>query len=85
MTPDLHAILMTSDTNRHREYPANATIEQLDEYLLQACGNEHLHRMASAERERRHFQQLRKPHWVIWATFVAGAIAAIAAMILLFR
>jgi hypothetical protein len=26
-----------------------------------------------------------KPHWVIWATFVAGAIAAIAAVILLFR
>jgi hypothetical protein len=29
--------------------------------------------------------RLEKPHWVIWATFFAGAIAAIAAVILLFR
>jgi hypothetical protein len=26
-----------------------------------------------------------KPHWVIWATFVAGALAALAAVILLLR
>jgi hypothetical protein len=29
--------------------------------------------------------ELAKPHWLIWATFVAGAVAAIAAVILLFR
>ena len=29
--------------------------------------------------------QLAKPHWVLWATLVVGAIAAIAAVILLFR
>ena len=26
-----------------------------------------------------------KPHWIVWATFAAGAIAALAAVILLFR
>jgi hypothetical protein len=30
-------------------------------------------------------ERLEKPHWVIWATFFAGAIAAIASVILLFR
>jgi hypothetical protein len=30
-------------------------------------------------------EDLGKPHWVIWATLVAGAIAAVAAVILLFR
>lgn len=34
--------------------------------------------------ERRHLELLR-PHWVLWATLVAGTIAALAAVILLFR
>jgi hypothetical protein len=40
---------------------------------------------ADYELQKRLLLQTSKPHWVIWATFVAGAIAAIAAVILLFR
>ena len=50
------------------------------------------HLAAAAELQRRKLdgvhaslRRLEKPHCVIWATFVAGAIAAIAAVILLFR
>ena len=37
------------------------------------------------ERQRRQLESLKKPHWVLWATLVAGAIAAAAAVILLLR
>jgi hypothetical protein len=40
---------------------------------------------ADCELQKRQMQRTSRPHWVIWATFVAGAIAAIAAVILLFR
>jgi hypothetical protein len=40
---------------------------------------------ADYELQKRQMQRASRPHWVIWATFVAGAIAAIAAVILLFR
>ena len=40
---------------------------------------------AVEERQRRKLDRLANPHWVVWATFVVGAIAAIAAVILLFR
>jgi len=39
----------------------------------------------SQERQRRQLEILKKPHWILWATLVAGAIAAIATVILLFR
>jgi hypothetical protein len=41
--------------------------------------------IAGQERLKTTVGSLAKPHWVVWATFVAGAIAAVAAVILLFR
>ena len=41
--------------------------------------------VAEQQRLKAAIESLAKPHWVIWATFVAGAIAAIAALILLLR
>jgi hypothetical protein len=41
--------------------------------------------VAEQQRLKTSVESLAKPHWVIWATFIAGAIAAVAAVILLFR
>ena len=66
--------------------------EELQQVIDSEPGHGANHLAASAELQRRKLdgvhaslRRLEKPHWVIWATFVAGAIAAIAAVILLFR
>ena len=58
----------------------SASDEFIDEYLrLHGYRREYV---VQVQMQRRH-QQLLKPHLVVWATFVAGAIAAIASVILL--
>jgi hypothetical protein len=66
--------------------------EELQQVIDREPGHSANHLAAAAEIQRRQLggvhrrlERLEKPHWVIWATFVAGAIAAIAAVILLFR
>jgi hypothetical protein len=41
--------------------------------------------LAEQRRLRASVDRLAKPHWVLWATLIAGAIAAVAGVILLFR
>jgi predicted HicB family RNase H-like nuclease len=41
--------------------------------------------MVELEKLKQSVDQLAKPHWVLWATLVATAIAAIVGVILLFR
>ena len=45
----------------------------------------HEETMTELEKLKASVDQLAKPHWVLWATLVATAIAAIAGVILLFR
>jgi hypothetical protein len=66
--------------------------EELQQVLDSEPGHSANHLAAAHELQHRHLvgvhsrlERLEKPHWLIWATFFAGAIAAIAALILLFR
>jgi hypothetical protein len=70
----------------------NCTDVELQQALAHASATSIAWHGITAEIQRRQMaeihkrlQHLEKPHWVVWATFVAGAIAAIAAVILLFR
>jgi hypothetical protein len=51
--------------SEHRDWIREATDEQLDEYILCVSGNRLLSPMALAERQRRHFKHLSKPHWTM--------------------
>jgi hypothetical protein len=72
----------------HRAWIVEATDEQLDEYIMRISGYEKLHRMASSEREKRHFNHLNKPHWTLTPTFgisvgifiISGLILAVAVL-----
>lgn len=54
-----------------------ATDEQLDEYIAKISGNEVLHRAAIAERDKRHFRHLKKPHWSTTPGFIVGFLAMV--------
>jgi hypothetical protein len=64
-----------------RDWVLQATDEQLDEYLSLISGNESLHRIAIAERQRRHFAKLSKPHWSLTPGFIVGVFAMVFAAI----
>lgn len=72
MTKSVQEILLVFDHtgNAQRNWLSNvATDEQVDEFISQTVGNEILHRMGLAEREKRHFNRLSKPHWTLTPTF----------------
>jgi len=70
ISPEVQELLQTGDVIRHRKWIVRASDELLDEYILHISGSEQFHRMALAERERRHFKSLSKPHWLISWTFI---------------
>jgi hypothetical protein len=72
---------------------ASGVIKSVEEEIRRKESNEaesralqrHQETIAGQERLKTTIGSLAKPHWVIWATFIAGAIAALASVILLFR
>ena len=72
---------------------AFGAIKSVDDEISRKEANEvelkaslrHREMIAEQKRLKTAVDLLARPHWVIWATFVASAIAAIAAVILLFR
>ena len=61
------------------------TPEELQWCIDNEPGTGSNHQAAAFELQRRQMKRLEHPHWVIWATFVVCAIAAIAGVILLFQ
>lgn len=88
MSPEIQKILIALEPAAHRVWISKATDELLDEYVSNISENEHYHRMALAERERRHFNHLSRPHWSVtpnfWFSFTA-CLAAIAAAVFAYR
>jgi hypothetical protein len=82
--PEVEKHIGGPDTGGHRRWIPTASDAQLDEFI-QKTPTDSLRSQAIHEREMRSLSRLEKPHWVLWATLVATAIAAIAAVILLFR
>jgi hypothetical protein len=58
-------IFNVSGNSTHLTWLLTATDEQLVEYIPEMSGNEVLHRAALAERDKRHFNRLKEPHWSI--------------------
>lgn len=83
MPKTLQEILNTpcSSEEVHRAWILECTDEQLDEYILNTGGNERLHRMALAERQKRHFKHLSKPHWTMTPGFMVAFLAMVFAAI----
>jgi hypothetical protein len=84
MPKTLQEILNTPDIgNEHRSWIIESTDEQLDEYILRTSNSNSvgLHRMALAERERRQFNHLKKPHWTMTPGFIVGFLAMVFAAI----
>lgn len=70
MSPEVRKIIDIIELGAHRDWILAAKDEHLDEYILSIGGNERLRQMALAERERRHFNRLSKPHWTLTPTFL---------------
>lgn len=86
MAKTLQEILNTTDDEAHRHWVRfEATRESLDEYILKTSNNEGKHRIGLAERERRQFEQLHKPHWSLpWTFWVTVAVLIVAILAWLF-
>jgi hypothetical protein len=61
----------------HRKWILSATDEQLDEYISETALNPHVHPFALAERQKRHFKHLSKPHWTTTPVFIVGFFAMV--------
>jgi len=84
MPKTLQEILNTPDVgNEHRSWIIESTDEQLDEYILRTSNSNSagLHRMALAERNKRQFNHLKKPHWTMTPGFIVGFLAMVFAAI----
>ena len=81
MSPEVHKVLMTLNTDAHREFVLTASDEHLDEYILNISGNENLHRLGLAERSKRQFKHLSAPHWSVTPNFWISLIACLAAIV----
>lgn len=57
------------EDNLHREWIAEASDGQLDEYISVMPPGKGLHEAARAEREKRHFRRISEPHWTLAPTF----------------
>jgi hypothetical protein len=80
MSPEVTKILNTGGTGAHRDWLAAASDDLLDEYIANISNNDSFHRMAVAERERRHFLRVLKPHWSVTPNFWITVIACLAAV-----
>ena len=71
----------SSDEQEHRNWIADASIEELDEYLRHFSATPTFYRMALAQREKLHFHILRKPHWTMtpmfWIVFASFVLTLI--------
>ena len=83
MSHKLEEILNSDDTKKHEAWIVRANIQELDEYLshsnISATGT--LYRLASARRQQLQFEVSRKPHSLLWMTFIFTVIAAVASVI----
>lgn len=66
MHPDFPKLLNSSDTAVHREWILSHSIKELDEYLVRFGHIDEFYRMATAQRERLHFDLLGKRHRLNW-------------------
>jgi hypothetical protein len=70
----------------HIEHSVDEAIRRKEaEEMDERAAQRHQALLAEQERLKGSVDHLAKPHWVHWATLGAGAIAALAAVILLFR
>jgi hypothetical protein len=70
---------LNTENTEHRDWILEATDDELDEYILGQIRNPSFREMALAERGKRHFKHLSKPHWTttpnFWLTVVAVIVA----------
>lgn len=85
MDPDVRTMLNTMDTQAVRRWLHETSLANVEEYLHEMSADNAFRRMALAERERRYFRELKRPHWTVTPTFwvaLVGSLAAIAAAII---
>ena len=83
MSPEINKLLNTTDTKVHKDWLANASLSQIEEYLRELTTDSLYLHMGLAERERRYFDLLRKPQWTITPTFwivVASVVISLLAL-----
>jgi hypothetical protein len=85
MSPEIADILNTIDTRKHKEFLAKASLDQIEEYLRELTADNVFRRMGEAERERRYFEVLHRPHWTVtptfWLVVVSVILSATAALL----
>jgi hypothetical protein len=64
-----------------RELIVNSTDDELDEIILRVAGTTDRYNIAFAERQRRQYEKLKKPHWTVTPTFWVAVISALAAIV----
>jgi cytoskeletal protein RodZ len=65
----------------HVAWQLKASDDELDEYISRMPPTLNVHKMARAERERRHFKRVSTPHWTMTPSFFVAFIAMIFAAI----
>ena len=76
-------MLKSDDVKKHEAWIAHANIQELDEYLSHSniIATGAFYRLALVRRQQLQFEVSRKPHPLLWLTFIFTVIAAVASVI----